>query len=773
MKSFILAGFSGSVAEGYANKKSHVSFVVEKAPIDNCAVTLVETSFIGDGTEKRPVVTVVDGRISLTEGTDYIIVYRNNTAPGTATAIVIGTGSYSGSVSHDFSIISRSSVDNADVTLDKDTFLYDGTEKRPKVTVVLDGRTLNSGTDYEVTYRSNTAPGTAYAIVTGIGSYTGSVTVSFTITSDTLADADIVLENDRFIYDGSQKRPAVTVVYRGTELTEGTDYTVSYKNNIRVGTGYITVTGTGKYSGSQQKSFTISPQDIASAAVTLEETSFNYTGYQITPAVTVSFGSKQLTEGTDYTVTYRDNTEVGTASAIVEGKGNFTGKVTRTFTIISSDISSATLILSSDGLVYDGTEKRPLIAVKDKSFILTEGADYTVSYSSNINAGTARVTVTGKGSYSGSVSKSFTISPRNIAYASVSLSSYSYVYDGSAKKPSVSVYDDETGSLYSGTDYTVSYSNNTAVGTASVKVSGKGNYTGSVTKTFSIVKPAETDVAKCTVSNISNQRYTGSAIKPSVTVKLGSTTLTSGTDYTVSYKNNTKPGRATVTVTGKGKYTGSVSRNFIIVPKLNAMTLTTGLTGSDDGFSVKWNSDSLATGYQVQYCKDSSFSRDCHSTTKDKYTDTSVNVVKIPTVGETWYVRMRSYIVIDGTRYGDYCTAKSVTVKGKLRSVSIPKSTYDYTGSEIKPTVTVKDQAGNTLRSTDYTVKYSNNKNVGTAEITITGKGNYTGTLTKAFTIRSVSSNNKFVWGKDNWNFTNSYQDFCKSYYDIYLNPRK
>lgn len=101
--------------------------------------------------------------------------------------------------------------------------------------------------------------------------------------------------------------------------------------------------------------------------------------------------------------------------------------------------------------------------------------------------------------------------------------------------------------LKNGTDFTLSYKNNTALGTATVVLTGKGNYSGTVTKTFKITERAVSGV-KITAAGAS---YTGAQVKPAVTVSYGTYKFKNGTDYTLSYKNNTEVGTASVTVTGK------------------------------------------------------------------------------------------------------------------------------------------------------------------------------------------------------------------------------
>lgn len=144
---------------------------------------------------------------------------------------------------------------------------------------------------------------------------------------------------------------------------------------------------------------------------------------------------------------------------------------------------AVTLELTND--TYDGTEKKPSVIVKDGTTLLVSGTDYLFSYSHNINAGTAVVQITGIGKYTGTITKRFTITEKTILETNVALAATTYIYDGTAKEPSVTVKDGSL-TLESGKDYSVSYSNNVNVGTAIVTITGKGNYKGTVTTTFTI-----------------------------------------------------------------------------------------------------------------------------------------------------------------------------------------------------------------------------------------------------------------------------------------------
>ena len=242
----------------------------------------------------------------------------------------------------------------------------------------------------------------------------------------------------------------------------------------------------------------------------------------------------------------------------------------------------------------------------------------------------------------------------SISKASVTLSTSTYAYDGKAKKPGVTVkLNGKT--LKNGTDYTVSYSNNTKVGTAKVTITGKGNYTGSVSKTYSI----KNNFKKATVSGISTKAFTGKNITQSITVKYNGKALKKGTDYTVSYSSNKNIGTATVKITGKGSYTGTITKTFKINPAKQEIQK---LTAKSKAFFVNWAQKGSATGYEIQYATNSKFTSAKKVTITNKNTDTKT-ISKL-SGKKKYYVRVRSYTTVKGTKYyGAWSASKSVTTK--------------------------------------------------------------------------------------------------------------
>ncbi|MBQ0125537.1 MAG: hypothetical protein KBS59_04345, partial [Clostridiales bacterium] len=184
---------------------------------------------------------------------------------------------------------------------------------------------LNEGDDYTVVYENNTAIGTAYATVTFKGKYAGTVTVEFDITKRSVTSGDVKKIKDQE-YTGEEITPKITVNAGGRTLVKGTDYTVSYKNNIEPGTATAIIAFQGNYTGYVKKTFNIigEPKTFSVEAIPTQ----TYTGSEITPAVTVMYGDEVIS---DYTVSYENNINAGTATANITLTGKYSGTLMTTF----------------------------------------------------------------------------------------------------------------------------------------------------------------------------------------------------------------------------------------------------------------------------------------------------------------------------------------------------------------------------------------------------------------------------------------------------------
>lgn len=240
--------------------------------------------------------------------------------------------------------------------------------------------------------------------------------------------------------------------------------------------------------------------------------------------------------------------------------------------------------------------------------------------------------------------------------------------------------------------------------------------------------------------------FDNTAKTPSVTVTLNGKTLKNGVDYTVSYSNNKNVGLGIVTITGKGDYTGTIAKNFKIYPAKQSIQK---LETRYKGFFVDWVQKGSATGYEVQYSTSSSMSGAVTKKLTANKPDT-LTVSKLKS-GKKYYVRVRSYTNVHGeVYYGNWSDIKSITTaktnfkKAKISGIK----TKSYTGKAIKQSIKVTYNGKALKNGKNYTISYSNNKKVGTAKVTIKGKGTYGGVITKTFKINPAKQKIKSLKAK-------------------------
>ena len=404
----------------------------------------------------------------------------------------------------------KNTTDNAVVISNIADQTYTGSLIAPNITVSCNDVELVKNTDYTVSYSNNKNVGTATISITGIGDYTGTITKNFNIVARDISDTTIGSIPNQ-IYTGNSISALPVITYNGATLTKGTDYTLTYSNNVNVGTGTVTITGKGNFKGTTSKTFSISARAMSDTSVA-NVSSQTYTGNGISPLPTITYNNKTLKKDTDYTLSYSNNINAGTATITITGKGNFTGTTSKTFSI-SARAMSDTSVANISSQTYTGNVISPLPTITYNNKTLKKDTDYTLSYSNNINAGTATITITGKGNFAGTTSKTFSISARAMSDTSVAnISSQTYTGNVISPLPTIT-YNNKT--LKKDTDYTLSYSDNINAGTATITITGKGNFTGMTSMTFIITqKSAE----KLNISEIANQIYTGKKIKPNVVI---------------------------------------------------------------------------------------------------------------------------------------------------------------------------------------------------------------------------------------------------------------
>lgn len=785
------------------------SFTIKPAIIyKQCTFYKIASQYY-TGSQIKPVPKIKNGTTTLKNGTDFTLTYQNNVNKGTAKVYIKGKGNYSGSCSLTFSITARP-VSTLKITVPSVT--YNGKAQKPAVTVKYNNYKFKNGTDYTLSYKNNTKIGTATVTVKGKGKLSGTKSVTFKINAKPIKNA-VITYNNSLTYNGSTLSPAVTVKYGNATLKKNTDYTVAYSNNVNAGTGTITITGKGIYGGSVKKTFTIKKLGISATAVSGTGNKV-YTGSVIKPVPAVKVGGRTLKNGTDFTVSYKNNTEPGTATLKVTGKGNYSGSVSKTFKITARAINDVEVTIPDT--VFTGEQVKPDVVVSYGNYQFINNSDYTLSFKDNVNIGTASVVVTGKNHLSGSRTVTFPIEKADISSTEIAVKNATFT--GSAVKSGVDVRLGNV-TLKEGTHYTLSYKNNVNAGTAQVTISGKGSLEGAVTKDFTIAKA---DISKASIS--ASGTYAPDGVKITINAKFGNYTLKSS-DY--SFAAPTAAGEQTLTISGNGNFSGkaTVKCNVAKADIANAKS-SLSLSTDGKGYTVTIIYDGVLLtqdkDYKVAVTESATgvsavitgignyggtatlsgisneleaFENAVVTIGKVTYNGTSQLPSVTVKIGSVTLKSVTDYILsaYDNTNAG---TATAViTGKGKyegaekktqfkiapaaISSASISCEDQIYTGQGVtaQPVVTFN---GKTLAlGIDYYISgYSNIVNVGTATVTVKGKGNFTGTAKGTFRIVKQDNMETLVkkrldemmegkWDRKIYDFWHSYQ--LGKYYNTLL----
>ncbi|MCD8039243.1 MAG: DUF285 domain-containing protein [Lachnospiraceae bacterium] len=422
--------------------------------------------------------------------------------------------------------------------------------------------------------------------------FTGSVEASYTIYEKASSEVKqagklkITLGTKSFDYTGYAVTPDDITVYDGsTKLTQGTDYDIVYKNNYNAGKASVIVMGLGAYNettgvsyiGSKELSFTIKKVNIKNLTDISYTGSHTYTGSAVTLSdLVLKLGSLELTEGTDYTVAYKNNTKPGTATVTIKAAGsNLTGSIKKTFEIKDiklSDIPDSALSqipyspkgakLSTISFTLGGT-----------AYTLKEGTDYKVKYynKSAVVGETVNVLITGKNTDKGATREAtLTVTAADFALSGVKSESDLVIYAAkwSKRDKQIAVTDHAGVKLKLNTDYTLEWDKNdtgTAAAGLTLTITPKNeNYTGTKTVTYRVAEKLAAKNYEIKYTKYFNGKTPVTILASDITAKNGADALTAD-DYTITaYKNNTKAGKATVTLEGKGKYYGKITLKFTI-----------------------------------------------------------------------------------------------------------------------------------------------------------------------------------------------------------------
>lgn len=412
-------------------------------------------------------------------------------------------------------------------------------------------------------------------------------------------------------------------------------------------------------------------------------------------------------------------------------------------------------------LTYTGRPLTQNIEVYDKNRLLTEGVDYTVAYKNNVKVSTdvtkeskkPAVIVKGKGSYTGTQTVYFEILPEadaDVEKRSVFKTKVKSIgvlaFAGQAAEPKPIVRDGNK-TLTEGTDYKLSYENNDTPGNAAVIISGINGYKGTKRVSFKIQYNIQDDKNELMNIRLESDKvpYAKGGSKPSPQVYCGGRLLKEGTDYKLSYKNNktiaaaSAPKAPTVIITGKGSFKGKRELTFdIIKQNIGELTLTakdklyTGKPGSFYTSFVITDADGRKLSAGKDYDK---------ASVTYTYADTG------KPVGKTDIVQPKTIlcITVNAAQAGAY----SGTISGEYRiaeyDIAKVRSTAEaqiFTGSAIEPDsktgLTVSYKGGELAEGVDYIITgYENNVKKGTAKLYIKGIGDFCGTKTVTFKIKT------------------------------------
>ena len=733
LKDFELTPVSGSENQWTfkmerANAKISASYRKLLTNEDITVEDIADLTYSGDSL--KPAVTAKDGSTVLKEGTDYTVAYEDNLNAGTATVTVTGQGSYAGTVTTTFTI---AQAELTAATLAETNLVYNQQEQSPEVATVTAGELTVPEDGYEVTGNTATNVGNYTATITGKGNFKGETTVQWSIVQADASLFTLTIDPESFVYDGTEKQPEVTAKDGETVLTEGTDYTLAYTNNVEAGTATVTATGKGNYSGTTTATFTIGKAGITPTAPTaVEGLVYTAQAQTLIGAGQAEGGEMQYSlDGENYSTALPQGTDAGeyTVYYKVVGDKNHNDTEALTMTAAIAPAGLTAVMLEETNFVYNQQEQTAQVATVSAGTLSVPEGSYDVTGNKATNAGTYYVTVTGKGNFTGRATAQWSIVDADAKLFRVSISPKTFVYDGTEKRPEVTVKSGST-VLTEGTDFKVGYYFNVNAGTAVVIVTGYRNYSGTSTASFTIEKAdvglTAPTAAEGLVYTAQAQTLTGAGqaeggeMLYSLDGSNYSTALPQGTDakeYTVYYK-----------------VTGDRNHNDVEAQTVKVSIAPAALT------EVTLAQTELTYNQQEQTFAVSSVKAGTMAVPADGYDVTGNKATDVGSYTAT--------VTGKGNFTGEV-TADFSIVEAEVETnftVELGTTAFTYDGKAKQPAVTAKDGSTVLTEGTDYTVAYTDNVNAGTAKVTVTGKGNYYGAKSATFTIEPKTVG--LTWGE-------------------------
>jgi methionine-rich copper-binding protein CopC len=590
----------------------------------------------------------------------------------------------------------------------------------------------------------------------------GEMTATYTFSAEKRPATAIVTARNK-PYDGGTTA-TLDISWKAGDLINGDDITLNLAgafDDANVGTDKIVrisrsgglPDGGGKYAVTYNTTTTAS---ITAQAATVSGVNAGPWTYSGSEQPLLSGGSATngtivySLNGTDFMDNVPTETNAGKYQVWYKARGNTNyadSEVHMVYVAIQpKTVASPTIELSSDSLEYDGTAKEPdVLAVKDGSNVIP-ASEYTVGYSNNVNVGTtAKVIITdvAGGNYTVSGSRNFTITaaaaslinppqPNDLTYTG---KPQALVTAGTAANGRV---------MYSldGGEYGTAIPRATDAGDYEVMykvVDENGKDATTEEYVYVTIDPKEvTPIIRLENRSSYSVAYNGNPQEPDVTVYVESKLYTGL--YDVSYANNTDVGTAEVTVQSiGGNYQFLAFKTFEITK------------GKAEFLSPPTAKTNLAYNGTAQQLVNRGFAKDNGIVLYSL--DNSAYTTKIPTG-----INRDSYTVFAKVQGNNNYEESGVVVipveigvnTVQNPTVSLPSSSFPYTGSEVKPTVTVADDDGNIISADEYNVAYGNNVNIGTATVSIKSKtaGNYSFTASTTFTITDASQTPLAITGK-------------------------
>ncbi len=784
-------GYSITATTTNANYKLNVpqTLVINKKDIEG-AVKLNETEF-GYTHEDKTVNVVTNDGDKLTVSSDVTVVDTDSTVTAmnaneySVKVTATNDGNYTGTTTLTWKITPHALVD-ADISFD-DSVVYNAAEQRPVINVAGVGNgedTLVKDTDYIVISDGSGKNVGEYTVqIRGNGNYTGTASKTFNITK---AQQEVNVTPKTMVYDGAAVNLADDFVVSSEGLTEepetvvtlkfytknGDDYTpVDEAKNA--GTYYVkaTVAATGNYEAKtsdyvpfeiNRRSITVTPDPDQSKIYGVADSGFTCTtDDEVANSEHQSFNEyigRNAGENVDtyaYTITAEDGI-VGNYVISIDPAN------TNAFEIKKKDITDL-FIQDQREFTYDGTAHTLTVTgnysfatadiVKDlgtNDYDIAGNVQTDVNRTGTAEVGTYTATVTGKGNYTGSIEFQYTIEPKALTDADVTLSSDSFTFNGAVQKPTVTVTGYDESELVAGDKtYAVEYSdeNSTAQGEYTVTVTGQGNYSGEIVKTYNIGKKslADADVA-ITAASVT---FNGGEQKAALTFRINDETveLLEGTDYTVTGNKQTNAGTYTITVTGIGNYSGensavwTVEKKAVTVTPKDGQTFTYGTTlGTGDTFA----SDYTITGAQDDAFvgKDLLDAETAYSTAQGVVgtygfaVDSGYDADDYPNYTITFDLEGKTFEV----------TKKDISDTDGITIELADGGSYEYTGGPIqftdKLTATYATVWGD--KAITYTVGgHKSGTNVGSYSSTVRANGNFTGDKDMPWSITNAQFANR------------------------------